>query len=61
MESKEAVFKALKSGKVLTNSITRAKYKLFEGKLHILAEGCHTWEASDLSFFFPPSWLNLNE
>ena len=59
MQSREEVIKALNEGKTLTNKISGAKLTLIDGKLHICSHERKKWEPSELSFFNPPSWLNL--
>lgn len=59
METREAAMKALEDGKKLTNRISGTQYMLIDGKLHRKCNNLSEWEPSDLSFFNPPSWLNL--
>jgi hypothetical protein len=61
METREAVIKALDEGKKLTSSSSGIQYKLIEGKLHSRSSERSGWEPSELSFFNPPSWLNLRD
>lgn len=60
MDSREAVIKALDEGKTLTNKVSGAQYTLLDGKLHVRGSDRKEWEPSELSFFNPPSWLNLS-
>ena len=59
MKSREAVLEALKEGKNLVSSITGLEYTLIDGKLHTRHGERTDWNQSDLSFYSPPSWLNL--
>lgn len=61
MESREEVIKALESGKKLTSKSSGIQYVLIEGKLHSRTGERSTWEPCELSFFNPPSWLNLHD
>ena len=60
MQSKEAVFEALKEGKNLISSTTGIQYTLIKGILHTRHSERSSWEQSELNFYNPPSWLNLN-
>ena len=59
MKSKEAVLEALKEGKNLISSITGLHYTLINGILHTRHSERSDWNQSELSFYNPPSWLNL--
>ena len=59
MKSKEAVLEALKEGKNLISSITGLQYTLINGILHTRHSERTDWNQSELSFYNPPSWLNL--
>ena len=59
MKSKEAVLEALKEGKNLISSITGLQYTLINGTLHTRHSERSEWNQSELSFYNPPSWLNL--
>ena len=59
MESREAVFDALKKGKLLTSIVTGMQYTLIENKLHFRQQENTEWKESGLYFDNPPSWLNL--
>lgn len=59
MQSKEAVFEALKEGKNLISSITGLQYTLINNILHIRNSEGGEWNQSELGFHNPPSWLNL--
>lgn len=59
MKSKEAVLEALKEGKDLISSITGLRYTLIKGQLHTRHSERSDWNQSELSFYNPPSWLNL--
>ena len=59
MQSKEAVFEALKEGKNLISSITGFQYTLIKGVLHTRHSERSDWNQSELNFYNPPSWLNL--
>ncbi|MDX1295296.1 MAG: hypothetical protein R3302_03460 [Sulfurimonadaceae bacterium] len=59
MNSKEEVIKALDEGKTLNNKISGVQLMMIDGKLHIRNLDRREWEPSELSFFNPPSWLNL--
>lgn len=59
MDSREEVLKALHEGKVLTSSATGLRYKLIDGLLHSRNSEHKEWTRSELMFFHPPSWLNL--
>lgn len=61
MESREAVFEALKKGKLLTSKITGLQYTLIDGKLHVRHNDKTDWRESNLYFDNPPSWLNLQD
>ncbi len=61
MESREAVFEALKQGKLLTSKITGLQYTLIDGKLHSRHGDKTEWRESGLNFDNPPSWLNLRD
>jgi len=61
MESREAVFEALKKGKKLTSNVTGLQYTLIEGQLHARHGEKTDWHPSELCFDNPPSWLNLRE
>lgn len=61
MESREAVFKALKEGKKLMNDVTGIQYKLIDGKLHSRHSERKNWDLSGLDFFYAPSWLNMHD
>jgi hypothetical protein len=60
MKSKEAVFEALKEGKNLISSITGLQYTLINNILHTRNSEGGDWNPSELAFYNPPSWLNLN-
>jgi hypothetical protein len=59
MQSKEEVIKALDEGKTLTNKVSGLQIMMIDGQLHIRNSERKAWEPSELSFFSPPSWLNL--
>ena len=59
MKSKEAVLEALNEGKHLMSSITGIEYTLINAKLHTRHTVKDDWNESQLSFYNPPSWLNL--
>ena len=59
MNSREEVIKALNEGKTLNNKVSGSQLMLIDGKLHIRNIDRKAWEPSELSFFNPPSWLNL--
>jgi hypothetical protein len=59
MQSKEEVIKALDEGKTLNNKVSGQQFMMINGQLHIRSDGRKEWEPSELSFFNPPSWLNL--
>ena len=59
MKSKEAVLEALKEGKNLISCITGLQYTLINGILHTRHSERSDWNQSELSFYNPPSWLNL--
>lgn len=61
MESRDAVFEALKKGKLLTSSVTGMQYQFINGKLHSRHGEKTDWQESGLQFDNPPSWLNLRE
>jgi hypothetical protein len=61
MESREAVFSALKEGRTLTSNITGLQYILIDGKLHARLGDVSQWHPSQLSFENPQSWLNLRD
>ena len=60
MKSKEAVLEALKEGKNLISCITGIQYTMIKGILHTRHSERSGWEQSELNFYNPPSWLNLN-
>ena len=59
MKSREAVLEALNEGKNLISSITGLQYTLINGILHTRHSERSDWNQSELSFYNPPSWLNL--
>lgn len=61
MESRDAVFEALKRGRLLTSVVTGLQYILIEEKLHFRHSEKSEWKESGLLFDFPPSWLNLRD
>ena len=60
MKSKEAVLEALNEGKNLISSITVLQYTLINNILHTLHSERGDCNQSELNFYNPPSWLNLN-
>jgi len=59
MKSREAVLEALNEGKDLISSITGLQYTLINNTLHTRHSERSDWNQSELSFYNPPSWLNL--
>lgn len=59
MKSKEAVLEALNEGKNLISGITGLQYTLINNILHSRHSERGDWNQSELSFYNPPSWLNL--
>ena len=59
MKSREAVLEALNEGKNLISSITGLQYTLINNILHTRNSVKGDWNQSELSFYNPPSWLNL--
>ncbi len=59
MESREAVFQALKEGKKLTSTVTGLQYKMIENKLHSRHSERNDWNLSGLDFHNPASWQSL--
>lgn len=59
MKSREAVLEALNEGKNLISSITGLEYTLIRKILHTRHSEKSDWKESGLSFYNPPSWLNL--
>ncbi len=59
MKSREAVLEALNEGKNLISSITGLEYTHINNILHTRNSEKGDWNQSELSFYNPPSWLNL--
>jgi len=60
MKSKESVLEALREGKSLISRVTGIQYTLINAKLHTRHSERAYWKESELNFYNPPSWLNLN-
>lgn len=59
MQSKDEVLIALSEGKELYSTATGLRYQQINGKLHCKNSDKGEWQASELLFDFPPSWLNM--